>query len=246
MSGRTNLSAYARWQLVDYVSQRGILSFVIGFMLGAPVRYVVHAMRSAGAGADGLQSDADKLTASTAATLGVLIVLLAVQRSVAGDRTDGYYRFYFSKPVRIWEFYLQRYAIFGAGLLAMVLLLLMVGRVAGVPLHPAGALEYFLILYIALGGLGFLCSAITRYDWSAMAVIWFGALLVRTMYAGETSGWRHVIASVLPRADLADNVRGALFRGEAPDAHAVAWLVGYGLMCILVGTLIIQRRPLAS
>lgn len=246
MMARANLRTYALWQVADYVTQRGILSFIIGFMVGAPVRYMVNGYRSTGADPERIQSAANQIAAGAAATLGVLIVLLAVQRSISGDRTDGYYRFYFSKPVRVWEFYLQRYVAFGVGLLAMVGLLLLIGLATGVPVHLGGAISYFLILYISFGGIGFLCSAITRYDWSVLSVIWFGALLVRTMYARQTTGWRHALAAVLPHAERMDSVRSALFDGIAPDPHDVMWLVGYGLACILLGLVIAQRRPLAS
>lgn len=243
---RANLRTYALWQVADYLMQRGILSFVIGFMVGAPVRYMVAGIRSTGADPERIQSATSQLAAGAAATLGVLIVLLAVQRSISGDRTDGYYRFYFSKPVRVWEFYLQRYVAFGVGMLAMIGLLLLIGMATGVPVNLGGAITYFLILYISFGGIGFLCSAITRYDWSVLSVVWFGALLMRTMYVGQTTGWRHWLAAVLPRAERMDSVRTALFDGVAPDSHDVAWLVGYGLACILLGLVITQRRPLAS
>ncbi len=246
MTTRANLTAYSLWQVSDYVTQRGILSFVVGLMVGAPVRFMIAGLQRSGAAPERIQSATNQLAAGAAATLGVLIVLLAVQRSVSGDRADGYYRFYFSKPVPVWTFYLQRYVAFGAGLLVMVALLLLVGLLSGVPVHVGGALGYFLILYLAFGGIGFLCSAVTRYDWSALAVIWFGALLLRTMYAQQANGWRHWLAAILPRVELMDGVRGALFDGVAPSTYDVAWLVGYGVVCLVLGLVIIQRRPLAS
>ncbi len=246
MTRRANLRSYALWQLADYATQRGLLSFIIGLVVGAPVRYMVTGLSNTGASPERVQSAAGQLAAESAATLGILIVLLAVQRAIAGDRTDGYYRFYFSRPVRVWAFYLQRYVAFGAGLLATVLILLLIAVVTGVPLHVGGALAYFLILYVAFGGIRFLCSAITRYDWSVLSVIWFGGLLIRSMFAAQATGWRHWLASVLPRAELIEGVRSALFDGLMPNGHDVLWLVGYGVVCILAGLIIIRRRPLAS
>jgi len=77
-------------------------------------------------------------------------------------------------------------------------------------------------------------------------VIGLGAVLLRTMYAQQATGWRHWLAAVLPRAELMDGVRTALFDGIAPNTYDVAWLVGYGLVCLVLGLVIIQRRPLAS
>lgn len=242
---RTNLSSYTPWQFADYVLQRGLLSFVIGFMVGIPVSFSVNTLRTAGAPAGSIQANTNQFAGGAAGTLGVLLVLLAIQRAVSGDRTAEYYRFYFSKPVRAWVFYLQRYAAFGAGLLVMIGLLLLVGIFSGVPVHIGGAMLYFLILYLAMGGIGFLCSAATRYDWSVLGVVWFGAMLARTVFATSTR-WPHWLVTVLPRAELMDNVRSALFNGNSPDTHDVAWLVGYGIVCLLLGLVVIQRRPLTS
>jgi hypothetical protein len=242
---RTKLTRYARWQLRDYVVERGILSFIIAVVLISPVLFAVHGMHQTGASPMDIRTKTANLAAGVADSLGLLLVLLAIQRSVAGDRTSSYYLFYFSKPVRPWLFYLQRYVLFGLGLLLVFVLLLVVARIAGAPIDMLGAMSYFAIIYVSMGGIGFLCSAVTRYDWATVAVVWYGALLVRTFYA-HASGWRFWVASILPPTDIAGQMRGALFQGHFPPASSVIWLTGYGVACLVLGLLVIQRRPLGS
>lgn len=233
------LVAYARWQVLDYLRSGGLTGILIGLLLGIPLYMTRDAAVALGL-ADGFRREVISVTG----TLGFLLVLLAVQRMSAGDRAAGTYRFYFSKAVRVPAFYAQKYLVVGAGVLLVAIALWVIAAVADVRV-PAGALlAYFAVLYVALGGVVFLSSALTRRDWVLAVGLWVAAQLLRGISGAR--GWPLWPLRVLPPVEALGAIQTALFAGIAPAAADFAWAIGYGLAALLLGLVILARRPLAS
>ena len=173
------------------------------------------------------------------------MVFNAIHRIVAADRTMGYYRLLFSKPVSVSLFYAQRFAVHLAGLVVCVLILCVALRTGGTPV-PIGSLTlYVVLLYVTMGGVGFLLSVITRYDWTLLIAVWYGAELLSTIARDHDAVWRPV-TYVLPPVWLVDPVRDALLRGTLPAVDSLAWLLSYGVASFLLGLLLLERRPLSA
>lgn len=227
------LGAYAPWQLLDYLRSGGLTGLVIGLLLGMPL-YVTRAMPGMG----------HDQTASVIETLSFLLVLLATQRISAGDRVGGTYRFYFAKPVAVAAFYGQKFLVVGAGVLLVAAALVVLALLEHVPVSPGGALAAFALVYVLLGGLVFLCSAVTRFDWTVAVALWAAAFLLRAIFG--THGWPLWPLRILPPVEALALARGAVFAGVLPATSDLAWVLGYGIGAFVLGLLVLSRRPLAS
>jgi len=230
---------YAPWQLLDYLVPTGLTAIAIGMFLGLPL----YMMTQGGVSLAG-NDPAASMEATVAGTLAFLLVLLAVQRLVAGDRTAGYSRFYFAKPVSPVAFYLQKLVMHGVGLLLVTGVLWLLAAMAGVTIHGWALLASVALAYVTLGGLAFLCSTVTRFDWTVVVVVWLAAALMRVLFF--THGLPLWPLRLLPPTQELDLARVALFSGATPPVAAIAWPLGYGVVATLLGLVILSRRPLAS
>ena len=235
---RGRLTAYARWQLLDYAVPMGITSIAIGILLGMPL------FLASSGGDVGPGVDITLLEQSAAGTLAFLAVLLATQRMVAGDRIAGYYRFYFSKPVHVVAFYAQKFAVYGIGVLLAGCVLWLLARLSGTHIDGLALLGYFAVAYVALGGLALLCSVLFRFDWTIVVALWLASSVLHVVAAFR--GWPLWPLRVLPPVGELDIVRGALFAGQMPDTAALLWVVGYGVAAIALALAALTRRSLAA
>jgi ABC-type multidrug transport system permease subunit len=230
---RSRLSDYAVWQAWDFLRERGLSILLVGGLVGMQVIHL----------SSGFGTLQETMVAHALMPFVPLFVLLSINRIVSADRTMGYYRLLFSKPVSVSLYYAQRYVITLVGLLLCVALLCGIAVACGVALPVFSILAYVTILYLSLGGVGFLLSVITRFDWTLLLAIWYGSELLFLQF-GERR-W-HAVLNVLPPSRLVEPVRDALLRGDMPSGGALAWLVGYGVACLIAGILLLERRPLSS
>ncbi|MGH7665288.1 MAG: hypothetical protein ACRENI_13510 [Gemmatimonadaceae bacterium] len=241
------MSRYALWQLRDYAFERGLPTLLVGALL--LLATTIGIRESFGAEWRELPVAGDIAETAFTAMLGtfaLLATILATNHVVANDRRRGYYRFLFAKPVRVERFYAQAYLLNGAGFVVVVALV-MAGFSA--LLHPVwlpGAFAVAAGLYVALGGICFLASTLTRFDWLLAAALWMLGRMLRALYPAEHGPAARVLDVLLPPVHMSDPVNRAFLAGELPPAGALAWYLGYGLLAVMAGLLVLRSRSLAS
>jgi hypothetical protein len=242
---RARLGRYALWHLRDYARDKGIATLItlglIGYLNYIPI------MRLRGAGVSGVIIDqaSDQAFVSGLKFLGFLGVLFATNGIVADDRRHGYYRLLFAKPVNIIAYYAQKFAVYGIGFVAAAALLLGTYSAAVEPFFPAAFLPTMALVYLALGGIGFLLSAAWRFDWLSLAVV-VGVSEALWFLFRDDPGWTGSLVRLLPPVHVLDGIYRAVRSGTEVPMDDVTWLAAYGAVCFVVGLVILRRRPLGT
>lgn len=239
--GRGRLGRYSLWQFQDFVTEKGISIMIIGILLGflqlLPFRFP---------GSPELTPERIIRVVTTLANSVLLIsVFITVNGIVSNDRKLGYYRFLFAKPIRPFHYYAQLWLVYLVGLLSALALL------SGLFVAFAGRFNfwnlalYAVLLYVALGGIGFFVSAITRHELWVLVAIWLGSSVLRAMY-GDDTGWKNGALNLLPPVHTLDTVAASLIATGTADVVHVLWLAGYGALFLVLGLIVLHRRPLAA
>jgi hypothetical protein len=240
------LPSYAIWQLRDYLIEKGIATVLVLSLFGYLTLWPPLLMaRRSGQGMEALGPLFDQVTVALLGQLVFIGALFAVNGIVADDRKQGFYRFYFAKPVHVPGFYAQKLAMHLLGFLvaAGVLLGLYTGFLRSLPV--ATLLPTLAGLFVGVAGIGFLISALWRYDLMSLIAFYFAANVFWPMFADD-EGWRGVMVHLLPPLHRVDEVLQPVVAGGAPPTSLLAWITGYGVGCILLGLLVIRRKPLSS
>jgi hypothetical protein len=242
---RARLGRYALWHLRDYLRDKGIATLITLSLIGFLNHIAIVRARSFGARVDMVDRLADQVFVSTLDLLGFLGVLFATNGIVADDRRHGYYRLLFARPVSIVTYYAHKFVTYGVGFLIVSAVLL--------SLYNAGVERFFnptllptlALVYVALGGIGFLLSAAWRFDWLSLATVYYGSQVVWRLF-GEDPGWQGAVVNALPPVHLLDGIYGAVRAGESLPADDLTRLVVYGVVCLMLGLVVVRRRPLAG
>jgi ABC-type transport system involved in multi-copper enzyme maturation permease subunit len=242
---RSRLGRYALWHLRDYLRDKGIATLItlalVGYLTHIPI------MRGRAQGFSGAFMDQmeDQAFISALKFLGFVGVLFATNGIVADDRRHGYYRLLFAKPVGVVEYYAQKWAVYGIGLLIVAAVLLGIYGLAFEPFFPGIFLPTFALIYISLGGIGFFLSAAWRFDWLSLAAV-LGLSDMLWLLFRDDGGLAGSLVRLLPPVHLLDGIYRAVREGGGVPVSDVVWLGGYGGACFVVGLLVIRRRPLAT
>ena len=240
---RARLGSYARWQLRDYLVERGISTFVLGAVL------LLAPLLLAG---PGRRAEAPALFAAGVGSFALLGVIFALNGISSTDRHRGYFRFLFSKPVRVPRYYAQELAVRLAGLLGVSALLFGLVALAAPMPFPFWALLRVALAAVLVGGVGFLLGALTRHDGVALVAVLVLATLARA--GGARLGWMgrgpaevlEFVAAGLPPFHLLDAGGAALARGTPPGVGVLVGILAYGLGCFAAGLRVLRHRPLAT
>jgi hypothetical protein len=244
---RASLVDYAPWILRDYFLQHGPATLIVLLLVGVATIAPVMAMIGDGYVRGQLPNPgAGQLLAVMADRLAFLGAFFATNGIVANDRKLGHYRFLFSKPVRPWSYYGATFLLYGLGLLVVTVVLSLIW---GWVVRPALSIELLLIvalMYVAYGGLGFLLSAAWRFDWLSLVSVILIANLGWWAWA-NAEGWRRWVLYLLPPVHRDDSVFALLAASDsAIPWAAVAWCGGYGLICFVLGLVVVHKRPLGT
>ena len=168
---------------------------------------------------------------------------------ISGDRQHGTYRFVFSRPVHVLAYYAQAYAIHGLAFVALFGLLTALFSALTVPQPFWGAMAAATLTFVLVGGLGFLCSVVTRFDGAVLAVIYLFSSgiqqMVEMLGAPPLPLLLKQIARLLPPVQRLDQLREQLYAHAAVDWMPCVHVLAYGLGSFALGLVLLRKLPLA-
>ena len=266
---RARASAYALWQLRDYLKDRAIPTLIVGTLSGylgyeavakefplprsgAPVSRELIARFGSAEAVHALRITQFNY-AFLSSILGAIVfvgALFAMNGIVANDRKMGFYRFLFAKPVTPSRYYGQAFLLHWAGFMAAMATL---GLIYGVAIGPVLTRDLLLVLalmFLPYAGIAFLLSAAARWDWLSLVA----ASIVSTLLWQRFGGSAHPLAKLLyllPPLHRVNEVFVSVPGGPGAASPVptpwplLAWLAGYGALCYLAGLLVLRYRRLA-
>lgn len=228
-------AAYLRWQARDVLRGPGIVAAILaGFFA-----FVVWRLPGGVAGAEG----AAALLGGYLQQVGWPMVLVATGEMVRSDRTEGYYRFYFARPIQPGLFYLVRFLLGFALVLAVVgVATSAVWARTGSPGLDGRLLGQVGLTYLLLGGLVFFLSTVTTSgprDWLIALIIQVFQAMSAELLATGVVNWRLIrwLHAILPPTHRLD---------AGYDSADVLHAGLYGLGLVALTLLILHRRPLGG
>lgn len=255
---RARLGRYSLWHLRDYLLDKGLgtalvlsLAVLIDWMAyramtrppqpGTPPAQRERMMQQAA------EMSEQFLTMRFGTLVGTLVLvgtLFATNGIISDDRKNGFYRFLFAKPVSVAAFYASKFLMHGIGFLVVTLAFLATYALAFKPHVPALMLPGVALLFVAIGGVGFLLSAAWRWDWLSLIAVYIMAEIAWNQLE-DVKGWRW-LAHLFPPVHKLGGVYRAIAADEALPLYDLAWLTGYGLVCFVLGLLVLRYRALAT
>lgn len=241
---KARLGAYAYWQLRDFLFERAAAIVVVGLLLVFSVYESIGpgAARLIAAGGRDAIAFGARGVAQHLEIVWFFCALIAIHGISANDRTSGRYRLIFAKPVRVLPYYAQAFALHGV----MFMLCVLVGLAALSQLLPISgqtmgdATIILLCGYLLVGGIGFLFSAIWRFDWIGTVGVWGAMIYLASKF--PHAAW---LAPLPPFAKIEEQID--LLKALYPiDPKALLSVAAYGVACFLLGLIILKRRPLAT
>jgi hypothetical protein len=243
------LGRYARWQLKDFLTQKAPILGVLAILLMYPL--VAGFFNVSPQFEDFAREMKDKWLYAMISVLAPLGTLMATRGIVAEDRTQGYHRFLFAKPVKLARYYAQQ---FGVNFVGVIGVLAAVGVlyslvIAPVPLLPA--LVPAAVFFVLFGGVTFLFSTLSRLDW--VWTLGMVAATAWTMYLVDQKHWnflKPLRAVLLPLDSFSKMVvewlkLTDLRFGEGSLLSALgstAWPLAYGVGAFALGLWILKKR----
>ncbi len=242
---RGRLARYALWHLRDYLREKGVATLITLGLVGYLTQIPIMRAREAGITSQMLTQVADEAFVQALKFLGFVGVLFATNGIVADDRRHGYYRLLFAKPVSVVDYYAQKWTVYGAGFLIVCAVLLGLHNVTVERFFPLTFVPTFALIYVALGGIGFLLSAAWRFDWLSLAAV-LGLSDVLWLLFHQRPGLAGSLVRLLPPVHLLDGVYHAVRLGNPLPLDDAVWLASYGLACFVAGLIVVRYRPLAG
>lgn len=246
-SSRSRLRSYALWQMRDYLINKGIATALVSglILFIAWTALPSGDQRFGGMGAVIGAAAVDMLLVQFISQIVLFGVLFATNGVVSEDRKFGYYRFYFSKPVSAGAFYGQKFAVHMIGLIAVTALMLGAFSLAIDPRFQWGFFPVLAMAMVGLGGIGFLLSAMFTLDWISLLGVYFASRVGWALWADDT-GIRGMLIRALPPVHELEGVFGAMVAGEVIPMKPLWWIFLYGVGCLVLGFVVLSRRPLAT
>ena len=243
------LLGYARFQLGDYLLQRAAVAVVmVVFVAGLPLWGMLRGQpdvfgNPANAGL------AMQLYTGTVALFLPIGAFLAGAGIISADRHQGFFRFYFSKPVNVVAFYAQTYLLHGAVFIALFGALTWGWGALTIHVSVHRAMEAATLTFVLVGGLGLLFSVLLRFDGLLVVLVYLVSMTLQQVVSlpgkPRLPEGAVQLAKVLPPVYKMDQVRNHLYAAEAISAADVWHVVGYGLGAFALGLLLLRKLALS-
>lgn len=243
---RGRLAAYLKYQFQDFLMLRAglptVLVAMFGYMLWKGANRAIDWNTPNGA------QFANQLFRNMASVFIMMGSFLGIARIVADDRSNGYFRFLFSKPVSIERFYLQQWFLYGVGFVGVIGLLGYWLQAFTAPLPIPALMTVMGLTWILVGGVGFLISAVTNVDAVMLVVLYVTSTVLHSlkdMPGSPMWPWlRQVTRFALPTHKL-DFIRDQLYAGAPmPWTHAYH-VIGYGVIAVVLALVVLRRTSFA-
>ena len=243
-TGRARLLPYAAWQLRDYFTNKGLGTVLVVALLLLSAYLPFRAAR--GSGSETAIEMMLTIALTQVITSFVLFgILFATNGIVSEDRKFGYYRFYFAKPVGVLAFYAQKFVVHMIGFLLVGAALIVAFGFLLRPVHPPAYFPVLALLFVGLGGIGFMLSAMTTADWVSLIGYYLVSLIAWNLY-GTDAGWRGWLVHTLPPVHRLNEIYTAVVAQEPVPMKWLMWIFLYGLVCGVIGLVVLSRRRLAT
>lgn len=246
MGGR--LGAYLiRYQLRDFLLLRaGLPTFIAVFFCWMIVK--TDGARMVWESPDGHRMARDLFRVFGLGMFVNIGAFLGIARLVSDDRSNGYFRFLFSKPVSIERFYVQQWLLHGAAFVALIGILGLWLQSVTTTIPIREGMIVMGLTWILIGGVGFALAAATNADAVLLLLLWIGSKIAHTVKDADGSPmwpWmRQLTRLSLPTQKL-DYVSAQLLAGNPlPVSHTIH-VVAYGVLAFIVAVLLLRRTSFA-
>lgn len=257
---QARLARYSTWQFRDFAINIAVLTLILFALIGGVEIMQLHmqeAMLAARRDRLGnpLQFPLGAKLSQFLAIYGMFSIvapIVATSSVVSQDRTLGYTRFLFSKPLSVRTYYAQSLLVRFIGFLVIGQALAAAYGHFEPPSYTPRFLLEMSVSFLSIGGIVFLLSVVSRYDGILAIVFFLLATVVRSHW--DKAGVGHVFTYLFPPIDRSDELRrwvlgldpmGAVSPPAFPWTP-VLWNSGYGLACLLVGLYLLRRIPLTK
>lgn len=251
--GRARLARYALWQIKDFWINIGVVSIVLFGLLGMISFMELRALQAMITAQHRTWRDlfATQHFQGPYGMFAAVGPIIALSGIVSQDRTMGYARFLFAKPLSPLRFYAQSLLVRYLGYLVVGHVLLFAWMRYWPPVYTPRFVVDMTVSFVAVGGTLFLFSVLTKFDGLLTVLLLLVAELVWSKWETATT-WKHWLTYPFPPvarfAEIHHWLLGINAFGEAmalPFATKwVAWSAGYGLACLLLGFYLLRRVSL--
>lgn len=229
---RRNPLRYAGWHALDFMMGPGAVFLIILVLVG------IGAWKAGVTPAGG-----EGLLRTVIAQAALPFTLLAAARVVSGDRSRGYFRSYFNRPVSPVMHYGLRWVLGGIAVVLFVpLAAAAIAITSGTFTLDTSLLVSMALLVLLLGGLTFLISTVSRFDWAAAFVILVVQSVMHQLRQGGSldSGFFRGLYTILPPFHLVNP-------GNAPPEGGALWhVLIYGGALVLAALAVLRWRPIGE
>ena len=245
--------AYLRFQLADYMVQRAAIALILVlFVAGIPLYGTLRGQPDAFKGPRGTFFAMQLFTGTVALFLPVG-AFLGGTSIVSSDRQQGFFRFFFSKPVSVLAYYAQTFLLHFLAFVALFGAITWGYAALTVHVSVHRAMEAAALTFVLVGGLGFLLGMLTRFDGSLVLLLYVVSMMVQQVVAQSVQAaqadvlptWLRQVARILPPVHTLDQLRNHLYAREALDQAQLWHVLGYGGGAFLLGFLALRNLPLS-
>ena len=244
MRGRVN--GYLRFQLQDFLVLRAglptLMAVMFGFMLWKQMSGSVDWSSAQG---QGLAQQLFRTIASVFITIGSF---LGVARIVADDRSNGYFRFLFSKPISIERFYAQQWVLYGIGFVVVAGLLGFWFQAVTTTLPVQGLMIVMGLNWSLIGGVGFFISACINADAAVLVFVYVFSTILHTLKDAAFSNmwpWLRQLTRLTLPVQKIDYIREQLYAGNSMPWMHVSHVIAYGMVAFVLGLVVLRRWSFA-
>jgi ABC-type transport system involved in multi-copper enzyme maturation permease subunit len=259
--GSARIARYGLWQLRDYFMDRGlptiIVSMLFGYLTVAPMLLIAKRQLSImparlveryggveGAHAALLRDVNEQFLRTFLGVVVFLGALFATNGIVADDRKKGYYRFLFSKPVSPSRYYGQAFVMNWTGFVTVACAMTLIYGALVAPMITAPLVYVFALMFLMYAGIAFALSAAARWDWLSLVAVTVFASFVWGRF-GESTSILAKLLYLLPPLHRTAEIYEAVAKRTPVNTSLLAWFAGYGVVCYLIGLVVLRYRRLA-
>lgn len=239
--------AYLRYQLRDFLLLRALLPVGLVVLVAYAMLKTTPATMDWSARGGGQRALAEMFRMLASLFLP-LAAFLGIARLVADDRSNGYFRLLFSKPVAIERFYVQAWLLHGMGLVALTGMLALWLQALTGPVPIFGAMAAMALTWVLVGGVGFLLSAATNHDALLLVLVFVVSTILQTITATSpvpVAAWvRQLSRAMMPMRQL-DVVHGQLYAGLPVPWAETVHVLAYGGLAFMAGVIMLRRTSFA-